>query len=158
MVTESYTLQGLNAPNGVEFDEAVFKTELPSSGDGLHVVKATPDGGQSDSEQIRLNDGIPDESAVVVRIHPNNTVVLDTIIERRDYFYPLRRFFTPFNATLSVGKKVLKCGSLTTVVSNRSLHKTLLSCVLILFVLGGCLGVSNIPTDEVGQTTGTTER
>ena len=81
VVAESYTLQGLNAPSGVKPDDAVFKAELPISGEGLHVVKATLDGGQSDSEQIRLNGGIPDESAVVVRIDPDNTVTLDTIIE-----------------------------------------------------------------------------
>ena len=42
-------------------------------------------------------------------------------------------------------------------MSNPSLHKALLSGLLILFVLSGCLGAPNIPTNEAGQTTGTTE-
>lgn len=79
--TETYGLKGLNAQSSPEVDETVFKTDVPSSADGIHVVTAALENGRSDSTELRLNNGFPDESTVVVRVAPNNTITADTIVE-----------------------------------------------------------------------------
>lgn len=72
---------GLNDSNKLQSSETVSKMAVPSSATGLHTVEVSLSDGGSDQTKLRLDDGIPDYSAIIVRISPDNSISSNCIVE-----------------------------------------------------------------------------